>query len=183
MSIELMQLIKEQSLGTDNSEILSDDIGLQYLTFIVGSELFSVDILQVQEIRAWENTTCLPNAPHYMKGVLNLRGAIVPVIDLRVRFGFKNIQYSPTTVVIILKNRVDDKEFLMGCVVDAVSNVYNVDESEISEVPNFGSSIDSRFIQGIMTIDNSAVTLLNLENLLSLDLIEHPHAGNSKSDE
>ena len=177
MPSEIMQLIQNQEPQFIDSEMFADDTGSQYLSFIVSDEEFSVNILRVQEIRAWEEPTYLPNSPGFVKGVLNLRGTIVPVIDLRVRFNFKKPEYSPTTVVIILKNRNGNKECLMGCIVDAVSDVFNVDESKISDMPEFTSSIDSRFISGIMTVNNIAVTLLNLDNLLSLDLIEHPFTG------
>lgn len=181
MSSEIMELIQNQEPQHFDDESFNDEHDSQYLSFVVGNEEFSVNILKVQEIRAWEEPTFLPNSPEFIKGVLNLRGTIVPVMDLRIRFGFKNFQYKATTVVIILKSNSQDRECLMGCVVDAVSDVFNIDNSDIKDAPNFGSAIDHRFIDGIITVDKQAVTLLNLNNLLSLSLIDHPFTNRKVS--
>jgi len=164
-----------QSLTSNDRDIFDEDKGSQFLSFDVGGEQFAVNILSVQEIRGWENPTFLPNSPVYIKGVLNLRGTIVPVMDLRNRFRFKNAKYLDTTVIIILKVSSDDKERLMGCVVDGVSDVFNMEDSEIGDVPDYGSGDDSRFTAGVMTVEDHSVTLLELNNLLSLDLINHPY--------
>ncbi|MET1255050.1 chemotaxis protein CheW [Aliikangiella maris] len=174
---EMMQVIESQEVDPANAEVLEHETGSQYLSFIVGDEVFAVDILSVQEIRAWEHPTYLPNSPRYVKGVLNLRGTIVPVIDLRVRFDFKRHEYSETTVIIILKNSAGGRDRLMGCVVDGVSDVFNIDEEKIRELPGNTSNIDNYFTEGVATVNDVAVTLLNLRNLLSLDLIEHPFTG------
>ncbi|WP_444994877.1 chemotaxis protein CheW [Aliikangiella sp. IMCC44359] len=174
---DLMHVIQEQEIDISNTDVLDHETGTQYLSFIVGGEIFAVDILSVQEIRAWESPTFLPNSPTYVKGVLNLRGTIVPVIDLRNRFDFKQIEYSETTVIIILKNTSLSKERLMGCVVDGVSDVLNIDDESINELPNNHSNIDTRFTEGVANVDEHAVTLLNLANLLSLKLIQHPFSG------
>lgn len=179
MSADILQVLdsQETNLSAMNVNLEDESSGSQFLSFTVGGEEFSVNILSVQEIRGWEAPTFLPNSPFYVKGVLNLRGTIVPVIDLRLRFRFKKADYLETTVIIILKTVTDDKERLMGCVVDGVSDVFNMEESNISEVPNYGSGVDSRFTAGVMTVDDHAVTLLDLDNLLSLDLINHPYTG------
>jgi len=179
MTSELQDVLVEQShnLSALNVGSSDEDKGSQFLSFNVGGEEFAVNILSVQEIRGWESPTYLPNSPFYIKGVLNLRGTIVPVMDLRSRFRFKNPAYRETTVIIILKTTESEKERLMGCVVDGVSDVFNIEESEISEVPNYGSGVDSRFSAGVMTVDENAVTLLELSNLLSLELINHPYSG------
>ena len=179
MTSDIQDVLNEQSqnLSALNMEVTEEDKGSQFLSFDVGGEEFAVDILSVQEIRGWEQPTYLPNSPVYIKGVLNLRGTIVPVMDLRNRFRFKNAEYSETTVIIILKVTQSDKERLMGCVVDGVSDVFNIEESEITEVPDYGSGVDSRFTAGVMTVEDHAVTLLELSNLLSLELIDHPYTG------
>ncbi len=181
MSSELHDILQDQSqnISSINREAEEESKGTQFLSFDVGGEEFAVNILSVQEIRGWDNPTFLPNAPIYIKGVLNLRGTIVPVMDLRNRFNFKNAEYSDTTVVVILKTKNGEKERLMGCVVDGVSDVFNFQETNISEVPDYGSGIDSRFTAGVMTVDDHAVTLLQLSNLLNLDLIKHPYTGAS----
>ncbi|MDH5433577.1 MAG: chemotaxis protein CheW [Gammaproteobacteria bacterium] len=181
MTNEMMKVIEQQEQAIDYVEEAQEENGSQFLSFVVGDEEFSVSILKVQEIRAWENPTSLPNSPGYIKGVLNLRGTIVPVMDLRMRFRFKHFEYDATTVIILLKNNYNGKDCLMGCVVDGVSDVFSISESAIREVPDYGSAIDSRFTSGIMTVNNHAVTLLNLENLLNLDLIKHPYAGGNVS--
>ncbi len=179
MTSEIQDVLNEQNqtLSTLSMDVGDDDKGSQFLSFDVGGEEFAVNILSVQEIRGWEKPTFLPNSPLYIKGVLNLRGTIVPVMDLRNRFRFKCADYLETTVIIILKVKNKDKERLMGCVVDGVSDVFNMEKSEIREVPNYGSGVDERFTAGVMTVSDHAVTLLELSNLLSLDLINHPHTG------
>lgn len=182
MTTDLQDVLSEQSLNmTDLNNETQEEKGRQFLSFDVGGEEFAVNILSVQEIRGWDNPTFLPNSPAYIKGVLNLRGTIVPVMDLRNRFKFKNAQYLDTTVVIILKVMQGEKERLMGCIVDGVSDVFNMQDSEISDVPDYASGIDSRFTSGIMTVDDHAVTLLELNSLLSLDLINHPYTGESNA--
>ncbi|WP_411020783.1 chemotaxis protein CheW, partial [Salmonella sp. ZJHZ21_0185] len=96
----------------------------QFLTFIMADEEYGVDILTVQEIRSWEEITEIPNAPDYLKGVINLRGTIVPILDLRLRFGLAMIDYGPLTVVIVVKVIFEQNSKIMGMVVDAVSDVY-----------------------------------------------------------
>jgi len=179
MTADIQDILNEQSenLAALNRDIAEEDKGSQFLSFDIGGEEFAVNILSVQEIRGWEHPTFLPNSPVYIKGVLNLRGTIVPVMDLRNRFRFKRADYLDTTVIIILKHKNGEKERLMGCVVDGVSDVFNMEDSDIGEVPSYGSGVDSRFTAGVMTVSDHAVTLLELSNLLNLDLIDHPYTG------
>jgi len=179
MTSEIADVLHEQSqnIAAIDRNIATEDQGSQFLSFNIGGEEFAVNILSVQEIRGWERPTFLPNSPSYIKGVLNLRGTIVPVMDLRNRFRFKGATYLDTTVIIILKIKSGEKEKLMGCVVDGVSDVFNMDESEISQVPDYASGVDSCFTAGVMTVEDNAVTLLELSNLLNLDLIKHPYSG------
>jgi purine-binding chemotaxis protein CheW len=141
----------------------------QYLTFIMNDEEYGVDILCVQEIRGWETTTPLPNAPSHIKGVINLRGTIVPIIDLRQCFGLDGITYSPITVVIVLKVKTDDGSRVMGIVVDAVSDVYTLSRAEMRSAPDLGSAIDIGFIEGLVTVDDKMIILLNIDKLLVTD--------------
>lgn len=168
---------QNQNIAEINRDIVEEEKGSQFLSFDVGGEEFAVNILSVQEIRGWESPTFLPNSPIYIKGVINLRGTIVPVMDLRNRFRFEGAEYLDTTVIIILKVSNGEKERLMGCVVDGVSDVFNMEDSQIKEVPDYGSGVDSRFTAGVMTVADHPVTLLELTNLLSLDLIKHPFTG------
>ena len=145
------------------------DSDQEYLTFILDNEEFGVDILCVQEIKVWSPVTEIPNTPDYLKGVVNLRGVIVPIVDLRERFQREPLDYGATTVVIILRTNVNNNEVVVGIVVDAVSEVYKVDRKNIRQAPDFGSQIDSRFIDGIATVDEKLIILLNSEKLLDVE--------------
>jgi purine-binding chemotaxis protein CheW len=143
--------------------------GDQFLTFMLAGEEYGVDILRVQEIKGWDSVTPIPNTPEYIRGVINLRGTIVPIVDLRRRFNLEAVEYGPMTVVIVL--RVDDpnteKSRVMGLVVDAVSDVYNVPEDSIKEAPDFGSVVDVNFVQGLATLENAMVIVLDIDRLLN----------------
>lgn len=143
----------------------------QYLTFIVSGEEYGVDILCVQEIRGWESATPLPNAPDHIKGVINLRGTIVPVIDLRTCFGLELVDYSPLTVVIVLKVKSANGSRTVGIVVDAVSDVYTLNQKDMKPAPDIGDSIATEFIRGLANIDNKMVILLDMDRLLKLDVV------------
>ncbi len=150
----------------ERDENKSDSINTsQFLTFMLGEEEYGVDILRVQEIKGWDKTTPIPNTPPYIKGVINLRGAIVPIIDLRQRFGMDAIPYGPTTVVIVLKVAGEDRERTMGIVVDAVSDVYNISTDEMKPAPDFGG-IDVEFVKGLATVDEQMVIILDIDKLL-----------------
>lgn len=139
--------------------------GKQYLTFLLGQEEYAVDILCVEEIRSWEQPTVIPNAPKYVKGVINMRGIIVPIIDLRLRFQVGKPEYSELTVVIVLTVEVDDHTRTIGFVVDAVSDVLNAEDKEIKKSPYFGGLVPQSFISGLINVGAKVVTLLNVETL------------------
>ncbi|MFL0809575.1 MAG: chemotaxis protein CheW [Agarilytica sp.] len=149
-------------------ELESDETD-QFLTFIVAGEEYGVDILCVQEIRGWETATPIPNAPKHIKGVINLRGTIVPIIDLRQCFGMESIEYTPITVVIVLKVQTDNGERIMGTVVDAVSDVYALSEQDMRPAPDIGNSLNTEFIKGLVNVDQKMVILLNIDKLLSVE--------------
>ena len=136
-------------LGTD---ALSN--GAQWLTFILDGQEYGVDIQRVQEIKTWTETTQLPNSPAHIRGVINIRGAIVPIVDLRKQFSLEEIAYTATTVILVLAVKRDEEERIVGVVVDAVSDVCDVDESEMRPPPDLGASHDTQFIQGIVTVNN-----------------------------
>ncbi|TDF35716.1 purine-binding chemotaxis protein CheW [Alteromonadaceae bacterium M269] len=141
----------------------------EILSFILDNEEFGVDILCVKEIRVWTSVTEVPNTPSYLKGVINLRGTIIPIIDLSERFQRPAKEYNETTVVIILHAIIEGKETVVGIVVDAVSDVYKFDEKQIRPAPDFGSEIDSRFINGMATLSEKIIILLNSSKLLDAD--------------
>lgn len=145
------------------------DIEQEYLTFILEGEEYGVDILCVQEIRVWSTITELPNKPNYMKGVINLRGVIIPIIDLRMRFGQQPLDYGEQTVTIILRKQTTTATMVVGIVVDAVSEVYKFTKQSIREAPAFGSHIDSCFLKGLASVDEKLIILLDSDSLLNED--------------
>jgi len=153
----------------------------QYLTFILAGEEYGVDILRVQEIKGWADSTPIPNTPDYIKGVINLRGTIVPVIDLRMRFGLESVTYGPMTVVIVLKVLSEDKTRIMGVVVDGVSDVYDIEETDMKDPPDFGDVIDIRFVKGLGTVDEKMVIVLDIDQLLANDALQG-HANMEQTD-
>jgi len=159
---EAAQNIVESEVGIDGS-VDAD----QFLTFMMSEEEYGVDILRVQEIRGWDTVTPIPNTPSYIKGVINLRGTIVPIIDLRERFGMETVEYGQTTVVIVLKVINEDSERIMGIVVDAVSDVYNIKNEDMKPAPDFGSAISVEFVRGLATIEEKMLILLDIDTMLN----------------
>lgn len=145
------------------------EIEQEYLTFILDEEEFGIDILCVQEIRVWSSVTELPNKPDYIKGVINLRGVIIPIIDLRQRFGATPLEYNEQTVTIILKSQNEENPMVVGIVVDAVSEVYKFNSQCIRKQPEFGHAIERCFIQGLATIEEKLIILLDSKALLNQD--------------
>jgi purine-binding chemotaxis protein CheW len=140
----------------------------QYLTFMMAGEEYGMDILAVQEIRGWEDATVIPNAPTFVKGAINLRGTIVPIVDLRLRFGIDSVAYSPLTVVIVVSVEIKDKHKVMGLVVDAVSDVYSISEETAKDVPDFQDSDNAQYVHGLVNVGEKMVVLLNLARVLDL---------------
>ncbi len=135
----------------------------QYLTFFLGDEYYGADILCVQEIKGYTQVTRIPNTPEYIKGVLNLRGTVIPIIDLRAKFGLEKIDCTRFTVIVV----VAVKDRIMGIVVDAVSDVLNISKKDVQPPPRFGASVDVSFISGIGKCGEKLVTLLNIDRVLS----------------
>ncbi len=139
----------------------SDD--QQYLTFNLADEYYGVDILKVQEIKGYTSVTRIPNTPDFIKGVLNLRGTIVPIVDLRFKFGMGATEPTSFTVVVVVnvRNRV------MGFLVDAVSDVLDLNAKNIQPPPDMGTSVDIAFVAGIGNANDRLVTLLDIDRVLS----------------
>ena len=136
----------------------------EFLTFRLGNESFGIDILKVQEIRGWDEPTAIPNSPDFIKGVINLRGVIVPVLDLRMKFNLPQAEYDRFTVVIILNVAAR----VIGVVVDAVSDVLSLDKDAIRKTPEFSSAaFDTRYITGLATIEEQMLVLLDIEKLMT----------------
>ncbi len=158
--------------ATQDTEVdASSEEGLatqQYLTFLMDGEEYGVDILAVQEIRGWERATMLPNSPSHMKGVLNLRGTIVPIIDLRDRFELPVVEYTDVTVVVILKIETEKGSRIMGIIVDAISDVYDVPLDSVRST-GISDNQNAHFMQGLVTVNKHMVILLELNNLLTIE--------------
>lgn len=137
--------------------------GKQYLTFTLGDEHYGVEILRVQEIKGYSAVTRIPNTPPCIKGVLNLRGTIVPIIDLRMKFGMPPTEYTMFTVIVVVVvcGRV------LGIIVDAVSDVLNIAKKDIQPPPEFGTRVDLSFIQSIAKSGDKLITLLDIDRVLS----------------
>jgi purine-binding chemotaxis protein CheW len=139
------------------------DASSEFLTFTLGAEEYGVDILKVQEIRGYGTVTRIPDAPEFIKGVINLRGTIVPVVDMRIKFKLGKVEYNTLTVMIILNvaNRV------VGMVVDGVSDVVALGAGQIRPAPELGAAVDAQFFTGIGTLDNRMLILVDIEKLMS----------------
>jgi purine-binding chemotaxis protein CheW len=142
----------------------------QVLTFCLASETYAVDILLVQEIRGWTPVTRLPQAPTYLLGMLNLRGSIVPVIDLRIRFGLEQAPFTPLTVIVVLAVQTSSGRREFGLVVDSVSDVVDIDAADLKETPSMGSKTSVDLIKGLAAIADRMVILLNVDELIRRDL-------------
>jgi len=154
LEIATKELNQQIGLATDGS---------QFLTFQLGDELYGVDILRVQEIKGYTAVTKIPNTPPHIKGVLNLRGTIVPIVELRTKFGMPIIDYTMFTVIVVVVVR----EKIIGLVVDAVSDVLNIDRKDLQPPPQFGAKIDVGFLNGIGKSGDKLVALLDMDRLLS----------------
>ncbi len=147
----------------------ADPIGLaadgsQFLTFLLQEEEYGLEILRVQEIKGYSKITPLPNMPREVKGVMNLRGAVVPIIDLRARFGLCEAPYTRFTVIIVVT--VGPK--VVGLVVDAVSDVLNVGAKEFVPPPDLGASVDTSYLTGVAHAGERLITLLNVDRLIGM---------------
>lgn len=132
------------------------------LTFSLGTEEYAIDILKVQEIRGYEAVTKIANTPAFIKGVINLRGVIVPIVDLRIKFDLGDVAYNEFTVVIIL----NIGKRVVGAVVDGVSDVVSLKEEDIHPAPEFGA-LDTQYLTGLATVNDQMLILVDIERLMS----------------
>ena len=150
----------------------------EYLTFTLGDEEYGIDILKVQEIRGYDAVTKIANSPAFIKGVINMRGVIVPIIDMRLKFNLGQVEYNQFTVVIILNiaGRV------IGVVVDGVSDVVALDREQIHPAPEFGAVLDTNYIDGLATLEQRMVIVVDIERLMSspeMGLIDQVQAASA----
>ncbi len=148
----------------------------QYVTFLIGSEVYGVEVLRVQEIIGMTRVTQVPNSMHFMKGVINLRGTVVPVVDMRLRFAMDEKDYDNFTVILI----VEVKGTMIGMIVDSVSDVVNIPVKDIQDTPHFSASIRTDYIKGIGRIEEDLVIVLDVDKILSHEEIEKIEQGTIK---
>ncbi len=143
----------------------------EFLTFTLGKEEYGIDILKVQEIRGYDVVTAIANTPAFIKGVINLRGIIVPIIDMRIKFDLGNVEYNEFTVVIIL----NIAKRVVGMVVDGVSDVITLTSAQIKPAPEFGAALDTQYLMGLGTVDERMIILVDIERLMTsrdMDLMD-----------
>lgn len=148
----------------------------EYLTYTLGPEEYAIDILKVQEIRGYEAPTTIANAPAFLKGVINLRGTIVPIVDLRLKFNVGNADYTPFTVVIILNIGAR----VVGIVVDSVSDVTMLRQDQIRPAPEFAATVDTKYINGLCTLGERMLIVVDIERLMlstEMALVDESVAG------
>lgn len=157
--------------GKSVAELAADSAPQQYLTFTLGGEMFAVAILNVKEIIEYGTVTEIPMMPGFIRGVINLRGAVVPVIDLSCRFGGKSSQVARRTCIVIVELEQDDQKHDIGVMVDAVSEVLEIPRSDIEPPPSFGAKIRTDFISGMGKVGGKFVIILDVARVLSVEEI------------
>jgi purine-binding chemotaxis protein CheW len=149
----------------------SDDRGGKYLVFHLGREEFGIRVLKVREIMGIQDITAVPQTPSHIKGVINLRGKVIPVVDLRLKFGMPSEEYNPRTCIIVVQIRGEAGPMLMGIVVDGVAEVLNLAASEIENTPDFGDGTATPYLLGMAKVKGKVKILLEIDQVLaSLDL-------------
>lgn len=141
----------------------------QYLTFMLAGEEYGLNILNVQEIKGWEGVTPIPNMPSHILGIINLRGTVVPIVDLRRCFALDPNSFGTTTVVIMVKIDMDGDQRVVGIVVDAVSEVYNVNMNEVEPAPTMNTAVQTEYIRGLATVQDKMVILLDIARLIETE--------------
>jgi purine-binding chemotaxis protein CheW len=141
----------------------------KYLTFALAGEEYGVGILKVKEIIGLMAITTVPRTPDFVKGVINLRGKVIPVADLRLKFGMESMEYTDRTCIIVVEISGAERTILMGIVVDSVSEVLNIKGSDIEETPSFGSRLDTAFIHGMAKINGAVKILLDIDRIFRVE--------------
>ncbi|PWT99768.1 MAG: chemotaxis protein CheW [Terriglobia bacterium] len=145
----------------------------KYLTFQLGNEEFGVRVLKVREIMGIQEITAVPQTPTHVKGVINLRGKVVPVIDLRLKFGLPPAEYTPRTCIIVTQTEGESGLILMGVIVDGVSEVLNLAASDIEDTPDFGEEVAVQYLLGMAKVKGKVKILLDIDRVLSAQDLNH----------
>jgi purine-binding chemotaxis protein CheW len=144
----------------------------KYLTFVLGKESYGIAVLKIREIIRLVETTAVPQMPAYIRGVINLRGKVIPIIDLRVKFGLSQVEETERTCIVVVQIETGANKFaLMGLIVDAVEEVVNIPASDIEPTPDFGSALDTAYILGMAKCRGQVKTLLDIDSVITTDAI------------
>ncbi len=147
------------------------DLEGKYLTFSLAGEEYGMGILKIKEIIGMMPITIVPRTPSFVKGVINLRGKVIPVVDLRLKFGMDEIGYTERTCIIVVEMKVQGGAVLIGIVVDSVSEVLNIKAADIEETPTFGTKVETDYLLGMAKMNGGVKILLNIDNVLDADQI------------
>ncbi len=140
----------------------------KYLIFHLGAEEFGTDVLKVREIMGMQDITNVPQTPPFVKGVINLRGKVIPVVDLRLKFGLASEEYTTRTCIIVVQAQQNDDVLMIGIIVDGVAEVLMLSESEIEDTPDFGPGIETPYLKGMAKIKGKVKILLDIDRVLSM---------------
>ena len=154
------------SIDRDAVKLDTADLAGKHLTFVLGAEEYGVPVLKVREIIKIMDITHVPQMPTHVKGVVNLRGKVIPVVDLRLKFGFPELAYTERTCIIVVEVALPASRIMMGIVVDAVSEVLNITPDEIEETPEFGERVTTDFMRGLAKVKGTVKVLLDLDRVL-----------------
>ena len=156
----------------DQAVYVNEDREGKYLTFTLANEDHGIGILKIKEIIGMMPVTPVPQTPEFVKGVINLRGKVIPVVDLRLRFGMEEIEYTERTCIIVVEIEGKDATVLIGIVVDSVSEVLNIKGEEIEDTPTFGTKLNTDYILGMAKMDGGVKILLDIDRVLSAEEVE-----------
>lgn len=151
----------------------TDERAGKYLSFELGAEEFGIRVLQVREIMGLQDITAVPQTPHFVKGVINLRGKVIPVICLRSKFGLPEVDYTPRTCIIVVQVNGEAGPLLMGVIVDGVSEVLNIGAADIEDTPDFGSGASTPYLLGMAKVKNKVKILLDIDRVIEASEISY----------
>jgi len=154
------------------SDVVGERLAGKYMTFRLGAEDYGIEILKVQEIIQMLPITTIPRAPDFMRGVINLRGKVIPVIELRKKFGLETIDDTQETCIVVVQVETSHKPITIGIIIDAVKEVLGIESSQIEEPPSMGASVDAQFIMGMGKIDDTVKILLDIDKVLAENELE-----------
>lgn len=159
-------------MSNDTNNMDVETVAEQYLTFELAGEEYAINILKVQEIRSFEDTTRIPSTPPYLLGVINLRGSVVPIVDLRIKFDMGSEDENDNRVVILVKVKTESRESTIGIRVDAVSDVHSISAEEISAAPEIAQNSVKHFVTGLATVDDKMIIMLDIDALITTGILE-----------